>query len=58
MQVTSEGMKIQGLSTPQVLMVSKNCAQSSWSWFFFFSVSDDYKYTYVKGLLIPNQADK
>lgn len=57
MQLTTEVMKIGGLS-PQVLMVSKKIALNPLEVDFFFSLPDDYKYTYVQGLLIPDQAEK
>uniref|UniRef100_A0A803MUY3 Uncharacterized protein n=1 Tax=Chenopodium quinoa TaxID=63459 RepID=A0A803MUY3_CHEQI len=53
-KVTSEIMKMEGLSPNEVLTVSKKIALNPLEVDFFFSLPDDYKYAYVQVLMIPN----
>lgn len=54
MQVTTEVMKIEGLTTTQVLLASKKIALNPLEVDFFFSLPPDYKYAYVQGMLLPD----
>ncbi|KAL6588242.1 hypothetical protein OROMI_001220 [Orobanche minor] len=55
MQVTSEVMKIEGLTRAEILLASKKIATNPLEVDFFFSLPHDFRYAYVQGLLIPNQ---
>ncbi|KAK9665979.1 hypothetical protein RND81_14G150900 [Saponaria officinalis] len=57
MQVTSEIMKMEGLTQAEVLFASKKIATNPLEVDFFFSLPEDFKYTYVQGLLIPDQTN-
>ncbi|KAK1391561.1 hypothetical protein POM88_010617 [Heracleum sosnowskyi] len=57
MQVTSEVMKIGGLTATQVLLASKKITLNPLEVDFFFSLPDDYIYAYVQGLLLPDEAN-
>lgn len=55
MRVTSEVMKIEGLTTTQVLLTSMKIALNPLKIDLFISISDDYRYAYIQDLLIPDQ---
>ncbi|KAK1368766.1 hypothetical protein POM88_034858 [Heracleum sosnowskyi] len=57
MQVTSQVMKIEGLTATQVLLASKKIALNPLEVDFFFGLPDDYRYAYVQGLLLPDEAN-
>ncbi|KAK9671817.1 hypothetical protein RND81_12G056400 [Saponaria officinalis] len=57
MQVTSEVMKIEGLTPAEVLFASKKIAINPLEVDFFFSLPSDFKYAYVQGLLILDRSD-
>ncbi|KAK9690983.1 hypothetical protein RND81_09G168800 [Saponaria officinalis] len=57
MKVTSEVMKIEGLTPAEVLCASKKIATNPLEVDFFFSLPDDFKHAYVQGLLIPDPSN-
>ncbi|KAL2938169.1 hypothetical protein RDABS01_021618 [Bienertia sinuspersici] len=55
MKLTTEIMQMEGLTPSQVLYVSKTIALNPLEVDFFFSLPENYKYTYVQSLLLPEQ---
>ncbi|KMS99982.1 hypothetical protein BVRB_1g018220 isoform B [Beta vulgaris subsp. vulgaris] len=55
MKLTTEIMKMEGLSPSEVLLASKKIALNPLEVDFFFSLPENFKYAYVQGLLLPDQ---
>ena len=55
MQVTAKVMKVNRLTSSQVLYVAKKIAFNPLEVDFFFSLPDDYRSTYVHDLLLLDQ---